>query len=99
MTSVSPSLLENRILRIQGDRSSLKDLAPLFNTTVEYADAITGPMGELRTFMMHMVDTGVGSTGWDVQAKAEGEGERAAGSANQLWPGHEWKSIKEVHNL
>ncbi|KAJ7641496.1 hypothetical protein FB45DRAFT_1053995, partial [Roridomyces roridus] len=100
LTSVPLSDLSNRrILRLQGDRATLKSLAPLFNTTVEHADAITGPMGDLRTFMMRMVDTGVGSTGWDVSQQKEGEGERAAGSANDLWPGHQWKSIKDVCGL
>ncbi|KAJ7694646.1 hypothetical protein B0H17DRAFT_1199165 [Mycena rosella] len=45
------------------------------------------------------VDTGAGSTGWDEPNKTEGSGTKAAGSANVLWAGHRWKTIKDVHNL
>ncbi|KAJ7480043.1 hypothetical protein B0H11DRAFT_2157982 [Mycena galericulata] len=31
--------------------------------------------------------------------KTKGSGSKAAGSARAFWPGHAWKTIKDVHNL
>ncbi|KAJ7510295.1 hypothetical protein B0H11DRAFT_1182859 [Mycena galericulata] len=99
LTTLPPSELENRIFRIQGDRANFKQVAAQFNTTLEIVDRIPGEMGELRTHLMSVMDTGAGSTGWDPVNKVEGTGDNAAGSANKLWPGHEWKTLKVLHNL
>jgi hypothetical protein len=99
LTTLPPRELENRTFRIQGDRASMNELGPIFNTEVEHTDQITGPMGEFRMAYLGLVDTGVGSTGWDAEKKAERSGSEAAGSANALWAGHQWKSIKDVHSL
>ncbi|KAF8125916.1 hypothetical protein K438DRAFT_2147935 [Mycena galopus ATCC 62051] len=86
-TTLPPSELNNCILRLEGDRSTLNDLTVLFKTSVEHLP----------------VDTGAGSTCWDeVQLeKVEGTGENAAGSAltNALWPGHQCQTIKDLHKL
>ncbi|KAJ6520930.1 hypothetical protein DFH09DRAFT_1426606 [Mycena vulgaris] len=84
---------------IAGERRSLNELGPLFKTTVEHVQYITGELGGLRTGLLGIIDSGESSTGWDATAKAEGSGSNAAGSANALWPGHQWKTIKDVHNL
>ncbi|KAJ6487701.1 hypothetical protein C8R45DRAFT_827631 [Mycena sanguinolenta] len=99
VTTLPPSELEDRILRLEGERSSLNDLAAQFKTSVEHVDSITGEDGGLRTGLQGVISSGAGSTGWDVVKKAEGQGSNAAGSANVLWPGHRWQSIKEVHKL
>ncbi|KAF7341119.1 NmrA domain-containing protein [Mycena venus] len=99
LTTLPPSELEDRILRLEGDRSNLKDIAAQFKASVEHVDSIAGEMGEFKTSLQHATNTGAGSTGWDPVKKAEGTGSNAAGSANALWPGHQWQSIKEVHNL
>ncbi|KAF7341129.1 NmrA domain-containing protein [Mycena venus] len=99
LTTLPPSELENRILRVEGDRSTLNGFAPLFKTSIEHVDSITGEMGEFKTWMQHAMNAGTGSTGWDARRNAEGTGNDAAGSANALWPGHKWRSIKEDHNL
>ncbi|KAF7351368.1 NmrA domain-containing protein [Mycena sanguinolenta] len=99
LTTLPPSELENRILRLEGERSSLNDLAAQFKTSVEYVDSITGEDGGLKTGLQGIMNSGGGSTGWDVVKKAEGQGNDAAGSANALWAGHRWQSIKEVHKL
>ncbi|KAJ7638123.1 hypothetical protein B0H17DRAFT_1164025 [Mycena rosella] len=99
LTTLPASELENRIFRIEGDRASLNDLGLLFTTSVEHVDEITGDDGFLKTLLLGLVDTGAGSTGWDEATKTEGLGSQAAGSANALWPGHQWKTIKDVHNL
>ncbi|KAJ6487750.1 hypothetical protein C8R45DRAFT_827451 [Mycena sanguinolenta] len=99
VTTLPPSELEDRILRLEGERASLNDLAALFKTSVEHVDRITGEDGELKTGLQGVINSGGGSTGWDVVKKAEGQGSNAAGSANALWPGHQWQSIKEIHKL
>ncbi|KAJ7464413.1 hypothetical protein FB451DRAFT_1489660, partial [Mycena latifolia] len=99
LTALPPSEVENRIFRLEGERACFNDLAALFNTSVERVDRITGDAGDLKTGLMVLVESGVGSTGWDEATKSEGEGSKAAGSANALWPGHQWKTIKEVHRL
>lgn len=85
------------MLRIQGDRSTLVGLAPLFKTTVEYVETVPGESGALMTYLQGLIETGLGSTGWDKVANQEGA--LPAGSANYLWEGHQWKTIKSVHNL
>ncbi|KAJ7454696.1 hypothetical protein FB451DRAFT_1279004 [Mycena latifolia] len=97
LTTLPPSELENRALRLEGDRASMNDLGALFKTSVEHVDAIVGEEG--KTWLMTAMDTGAGSTGWDEATKAEGSGNKAAGSGNALWPGHQWRTIKDVHNL
>ncbi|KAJ7186859.1 hypothetical protein C8R46DRAFT_281007 [Mycena filopes] len=100
LTTLPPNELANRTFRLQGDRSTLNQLGPIFNNAeVEHTDKIAGPMGEMKTMLMTIADTGVGSTGWDAEKKAEKEGGEAAGSSNSLWAGHQWRSIKDVHNL
>ncbi|KAJ7027887.1 hypothetical protein C8F04DRAFT_1120976 [Mycena alexandri] len=99
LTTLPPSELENRIFRLEGERISLNGLGPLFNTPVEHVDKITGEMGEFKTMLLGVTDTGATSTGWDAVNKREKMGSDAAGSANVLWAGHQWKTIKEVHNL
>jgi hypothetical protein len=99
LTSLPPSELENRVLRLEGERASLKDLAAQFKTSVERVDSFPGEGGQIKTALHNVIEAGAGSTGWDWAKNAEGTGSNAAGSANALWPGHQWKSIKEVHNL
>jgi len=99
LTTLPPSELENRIFRLEGERASLNSLGAQWKTSVEHVDSIAGEGSEFKTVLLTLLDTGAGSTGWDAANKAEGSGSNAAGSANALWPGHQWKSIKEVHNL
>ncbi|KAJ7864799.1 hypothetical protein B0H14DRAFT_3602176 [Mycena olivaceomarginata] len=99
LTTLPPSELPNRTFRVQGDRATMNELGPIFKAEVQHTDKIAGPMGEFKTMMLLLTDTGVGSTGWDAEMKAEKSGSEAAGSANALRPGHHWRSIKEVHNM
>ncbi|KAK7032841.1 NmrA domain-containing protein [Favolaschia claudopus] len=101
LTTAPPSELENRILRLQGDRPTLNGIAAQFKATPVYVDKITG-RGELDGFLTGLfvaIEEGAGSTGWVFDKKAEGTGSEAAGSANALWPGHHWQTIKDVHNV
>jgi hypothetical protein len=77
----------------------LNSLGALFKTSVEHVDRITGEAGEMKTRLLIAMEFGAGTTGWDAANKVEGSGSNAAGSANALWPGHQWKTIKEVHKL
>jgi hypothetical protein len=73
----------------------LSGLAALFNTSIEHVDGF----GDARTLLQNVMATGAGSTGWDGVKKAQGTGSNAAGSANTLWLGHQWQSIKEIYKL
>ncbi|KAJ7025099.1 hypothetical protein C8F04DRAFT_1129655, partial [Mycena alexandri] len=99
LTTLPSAELENKIFRIEGERTKANDLGALFKTAVEYVTEIPGEMGDIKTSVGSEIDSGLGSTGWSVVTKSEGTGDAAASSANKLWPGHHWKTIKEVHGL
>ncbi|KAJ7042117.1 hypothetical protein C8F04DRAFT_1078395 [Mycena alexandri] len=101
LTTLPPAKLENREFRIEGERARMKDLGEIFNTTVEHLDQVPKEEADpdLLTMLLEALGSGVGSTGWDVVNNREGSGADGAGSANVLWPGHHWKSIKEVLKL
>ncbi|KAJ7051755.1 hypothetical protein C8F01DRAFT_1034004, partial [Mycena amicta] len=99
LTTLPPAELENKIFRIEGERTKPNDIGALFKTAVEYVTEIPGEGGAIKTSIATELDSGLGSTGWNVVTKSEGTGDAAAGSANKLWPGHHWKTIKEVHAL
>ncbi|KAJ7144909.1 hypothetical protein C8R43DRAFT_1198206 [Mycena crocata] len=99
LTTLPAVELNDRIFRLQGERASLASLGPLFSATIEHVEVIEGELGEFKTGLQKAMNTGAGSTGWDGVRNVEGTGASAAGSANALWPGHQWKSIKEVHGL
>ncbi|KAJ6535207.1 hypothetical protein DFH09DRAFT_992841 [Mycena vulgaris] len=99
LTTLPSAELENKIFRIEGERTKANDLGALFKTAVEYVTEIPGEMGDIKTMVATELDSGLGSTGWSVVTKSEGTGDAAASSANKLWPGHHWKTIKEVHGL
>ncbi|KAJ7922563.1 hypothetical protein B0H13DRAFT_2230460 [Mycena leptocephala] len=97
LTTLPPVELEKRIFRLKGDRTTLTGLGPLFKAWVEHLDEISGEPG--KTKLPSLADRGALISGWNELKKAEGTGADAAGSANTLWPGHQWKTIKDVHNL
>ncbi|KAJ7815680.1 hypothetical protein B0H14DRAFT_2521781 [Mycena olivaceomarginata] len=100
LTTVPPSELEDRTLRLEGERFSFNGLAAQFtNISVEHVDSIAGEGADFKALLLQALATGPGSSGWDGARKAEGTGSNAAGSANALWPGHQWQTIKQVHKL
>ncbi|KAJ6585399.1 hypothetical protein B0H19DRAFT_1109526 [Mycena capillaripes] len=89
--------LFNRTFRLQGDRSTLSDLAIIFGTEVQYVKEIPGKMSAVWTKMQKVAECGAASTGWNMLQWAEGE--EYAGSTNYLWEGHRWKTIKSFYGL
>ncbi|KAJ7601541.1 hypothetical protein DFH06DRAFT_1489524 [Mycena polygramma] len=102
LTALPPSHLENQIFRLEGDRASLNELGTRFNTTVEHVDRITGENveeAEAKTILSGLLSSGAANPGWDAANGVERSGSEAAGSGNAVWPGHHWKTIKEVLHI
>lgn len=97
LTTLSPSELEDKLFRIQGEQRTLAELAPLLRTTIAHVDEIPGPGGDFFTLLLATAEKGHGSTGWDIAAGKEGKD--GAGSSNELWQGHQWRTIREVLDL
>ncbi|KAH7921159.1 NAD(P)-binding protein [Leucogyrophana mollusca] len=105
LTTLPPSKLSNVVFRIEGERGSMSDISKLYSKSgkapVEYVDKFPHtnqiPAAEFREYLQKRFDMGAGSTGWDVVAGKEGD--EPAGSANALWEGHRWKSVKETLGL
>ncbi|KAJ3739228.1 hypothetical protein DFH05DRAFT_1407586 [Lentinula detonsa] len=96
LTSLSISSLSNTIFRLEGDRASLQDIANWYGKEVAYVEAIPGAHSETLSMFSRVFESGAGSTGWSFKLGREGEGPDAAGSANRLWQGHQWKRIRDV---
>ncbi|KAJ7701421.1 hypothetical protein B0H17DRAFT_924432 [Mycena rosella] len=92
-----PDELFDKTFRLQGDRSTLSDLALIFETEVAYVKEIPGQMSEVWTRMQMAAECGVASTGWDMLQWAEGDD--YAGCTNHLWEGHQWQTIKSFYRL
>ncbi|KAJ7184435.1 hypothetical protein C8R46DRAFT_1299418 [Mycena filopes] len=99
LTNFPPNALENREFRMEGERARMKDMGKIFNTTVEHLEPVPNDKADLQMMLLQVLSSGLGSTGWDVINNKEGSGADGAGSANSLWPGHQWKGIKEVLGL
>ncbi|KAF7348228.1 NmrA domain-containing protein [Mycena sanguinolenta] len=97
LTVHHPQDVFNRTFRLQGDRSTLSDLAVLFKTELQYVKEIPGKMGEVWKRMQMVAECGAASTGWNIQQWAEGE--EYAGCTNYLWEGHQWQTIKSFYGL
>ncbi|KAH7928778.1 NAD(P)-binding protein [Leucogyrophana mollusca] len=101
LTHLPPSQLHNATFRIQGERKTLRELAALYGDRVPVVDISEFPSsvknGAPRAVLQAIFNSGIGSTGFDA---AEGkDDEQRAGSSNSLWPGHQWRTVKEVLNL
>jgi len=98
ITHLSPAELSNKIFRIEGERASMLDIAGYYGPKVpiEYVDGFDDGF---KTFLHVVVNTGKGSTAYDIASEKELTGSDAAGASNTLWPGHHWKGIKEVLGL
>ncbi|CAK5266022.1 unnamed protein product [Mycena citricolor] len=94
LTHQPTAILENKILRIEGDRiPGFRSLGPLFGAEVVTVEAMEGEMADFKTFLMSLADQGVATTGCGVKGLSD---EEASKSGNVLWAGHQWKTVKDV---
>ncbi|KAJ3935612.1 MAG: hypothetical protein NXY57DRAFT_989258 [Lentinula lateritia] len=96
LTSLPSSSISNKIFRLEGDRASLQDIAKWYHKEVAYVEAIPGPRSEILSMFSRIFESGAASTGWNFALEGEGKGWDAAGSANELWQGHQWKKIRDL---
>ncbi|KAF7975006.1 hypothetical protein HWV62_10617 [Athelia sp. TMB] len=96
VTHLSPSELENKFFRIEGEHASLLEIAGYYkDLPVEHVDAFGGPDGPFKTLLQQLINSGKGSVAYSAAAGKELTGADAAGASNALWKGHHWKGIKE----
>jgi hypothetical protein len=100
LTHSPASKLENRILRLQGETTTLSAVVDLYVAAgkgeVVRVDKIDDPFSD---FLQRFIEAGKGSTGYDPVSGRNLEGDDAAGSGNALWEGHRWLSAKESLGL
>ncbi|KAF9068976.1 hypothetical protein BDP27DRAFT_1223361 [Rhodocollybia butyracea] len=98
LTSLTLNSLSNKIFRLEGDRASLVELANWYGKEVSHVEEIPGRRGpsEILSMLAKVFEAGACSTGWNFKLGRDGEGEDAAGSANKIWQGHQWKAIRDV---
>jgi hypothetical protein len=58
LTTLPPSKLANCTFCIQGNRATMNELGQIFKAEVQHTDKIAGPMGESKTMMLLLMDTG-----------------------------------------
>jgi len=99
VTHLSPSQLSNKFLRIEGEHASMLDIVSYYgpDVPVEYVDSFPGE--EFKEALHTVINGGMGSIGYDATTGRDLTGSDAAGAANGLWPGHQWKSIKQSLGL
>jgi uncharacterized protein YbjT (DUF2867 family) len=90
------------IYRIEGDRTTLRQVASVFNTSLNSTDVMPGQMSELRTGLGRIMESGMadvfmkplpnsilGSVGGKVHDEME--------KSNDLWEGHAFLTVADVH--
>ncbi|KAI6133389.1 hypothetical protein EDD16DRAFT_1688977 [Pisolithus croceorrhizus] len=96
LTTLPPEQLNNVELRIQGERSTLRELSKLYDVPVEFVDSIPKdiPRADEREWLQAYTAKGAMSTGYDITAGRDDPA--LAGSANRLFPGFHFKTVKET---
>ncbi|KAG2132355.1 hypothetical protein DEU56DRAFT_757334 [Suillus clintonianus] len=99
LTSLPPAKLHDATFRIEGERTSFNKVGALYaskNIPVEHVTSL--PEGYVKqTLLQGLFEKGLGSSGWDNYADKDFP--ENANSGNAAWPGHQWKSVKEVLEL
>lgn len=99
LTSLPPAKLHDATFRIEGERTSFNKVGALYaskNIPVEHV--ISLPEGYVKqTLLQSLFEQGRGSSGWDNYADKDIP--ENAHSGNAAWPGHQWKTVKEVLEL
>jgi len=100
LTTLSPAKLHDASFRVEGERTSFNKVGALYtaskNITVEHVTSL--PEGYVKqTLLQGLFEQGRGSSGWDNYADKDVP--ENANSGNAAWPGHQWKTVKEVLEL
>jgi hypothetical protein len=99
LTSLPSAKLHDATFRIEGERTSFNRVGALYaskNIPVEHVTSL--PEGYVKqTLLQGLFEQGRGSSGWDNYADKDIP--ENAHSGNAVWPGHQWKSVKEVLEL
>ncbi|KAE9383185.1 NAD(P)-binding protein [Gymnopus androsaceus JB14] len=91
--------LQNKSLRMEGERVTIRDLARIFNQPLvvipegNEIPAKTGGEAKTKTLLQNEIAAGRISTGWDRLTKTD---RGNAGEANKLWEGHVWKTVEDI---
>lgn len=100
LTTLPPAKLHDASFRVEGERTSFNKVGALYtaskNITVEHVTSL--PEGYVKqTLLQGLFEQGRGSSGWDNYADKDVP--ENASSGNAAWPGHQWKTVKEVLEL
>jgi hypothetical protein len=99
LTSLPPAKLHDATFRVEGERTSFNKVGALYaskNIPVEHVTSL--PEGYVKqTLLQGLFEQGRGSSGWDNYADKDVPED--AHSGNAAWPGHQWKTVKEVLEL
>ncbi|KAK0437271.1 NmrA-like family-domain-containing protein [Desarmillaria tabescens] len=92
LTHLPAEQLNDKIFRLQSEGLTLVEAAAKAGLPPNHVDKLPGDLAEsFLAALQGLIESGEGSTGWDYEANKEGT--EGAGSANALWPGHEWKTV------
>jgi hypothetical protein len=99
LTSLPPAKLHDATFRVEGERTSFNKVGALYaskNIPVEHVTSL--PEGYVKqTLLQGLFEQGRGSSGWDNYADKDVPED--AHSGNAAWPGHQWKTVKEILEL
>ncbi|ESK91437.1 endo- -beta-xylanase precursor [Moniliophthora roreri MCA 2997] len=92
LTNLPPKQLENACFRIEGDKTTMQELAKRLKKEIAYVEHVPGePLNDLKNRLVRLWDAGKGSTSWDYAL-----GARREKNDNGLWPGHKWKTFADI---
>ncbi|KAG6329020.1 hypothetical protein ID866_10070 [Astraeus odoratus] len=101
LTALAPEQLNNVELRIEGQRATLRELAELYKgkLPIEFVDSIPKdhPLGGIMEWLQRYSEMGAISTGYNPSLQKDDP--TLAGSANRLYPGYKFKTVKETLGL
>ncbi|KAK0493701.1 NmrA-like family-domain-containing protein [Armillaria luteobubalina] len=92
ITHLPAEQLNDKMFCLQSEGLMLVELTAKVGLPPNHVDKLLGDLAE--SFMataQGLIEGGQGSTRWDYEMNKESV--ERAGSANALWPGHEWKTI------
>ncbi|ESK93296.1 hypothetical protein Moror_14559 [Moniliophthora roreri MCA 2997] len=91
LTTLAPKDLEYRSFRISSEEITFEAAGKRLGKEIEYVDKVpgSGPVAELRDFILGVYYSGQGSTRWDHGIN----GIRENANDNHVWAGHEWKKL------